>query len=563
MELAHRPAWRWLVVPLAAVMTAAFSFAAPASAQSTLRQAAADDFLIGVAVSNSWLNNSTFANLAATHFSSVTAENEMKWETTEPSQNSFNFSPGDQIVNFARQNNQHVYGHTLVWHSQAPGWVQGLNGTAMDAAMQNHITRLMQHWSDDIQRWDVVNEAVSDNNGQLRNSFLLNAMGPQFIENALTYARAANPSATLCLNDYSIDGINTKSNAYFTMVQDFIQRGVPIDCMGFQAHLILGQVPGNMLQNLQRFASLGLEIWVTELDIRIPRPVSQQNLQQQANDYQQVVQICQQANCDGLTIWGLHDAQSWVDSTFPEFDSPLLWDDNFQPKPAFNAVLNQLGGGGGGPGPTPPAPPTNLTANAGSNSVSLSWNGSSGATQYQVHRALGASGGSFSQIGTTSGTSFTDNNVSPNTTYRYRVTASNANGTSDPSNTVTVTTSGSGGPTTPPPGGADCAVTYVANDWGGHPGFTADITIRNTGNTTINGWTLTFSYTAGQTIEPPGWNGTVSQSGSTVTAVNASWNGTIPPNGTANVGFNGTAASVGNNPPPTSFSLNGTSCTVS
>src|SRR5690606_35549452 len=194
----------------------------------------------------------------------------------------------------------------LVWHNQAAGWVQALNGAAMDDAMENHITEVMQHFAGETERWDVVNEAVSDNNGQLRNSFLLNAMGPQFIENALTYARAADPSATLCLNDYSIDGINAKSNAYFSMVQDFIQRGVPIDCMGFQAHLILGQVPGNMLQNLQRFANLGLEIWVTELDIRIPRPVSQQNLVQQANDYRQVVQICQTANCAGLTVWGLH-----------------------------------------------------------------------------------------------------------------------------------------------------------------------------------------------------------------------------------------------------------------
>src|SRR5690606_23070266 len=108
MELAHRPAWRWLVVPLAATMAAAFTFAAPASAQSTLRQAAADDFLIGVAVSPGQLSNPTYANLAATHFSSVTAENEMKWQTTEPNPNSFNFGPGDQVVNFANQNGQHV-----------------------------------------------------------------------------------------------------------------------------------------------------------------------------------------------------------------------------------------------------------------------------------------------------------------------------------------------------------------------------------------------------------------------------------------------------------------------
>src|SRR5690606_343254 len=113
----------------------------------------------------------------------------------------------------------------------------------------------------------------------------------------------------------------------------------------------------------------------------------------------------------------------------------------------------------GGPPPVdPPAAPTGLTAtDVTANSVSLSWNPSSGATQYQVQRAVGASGGSFTQIGTTGTTSFTDNNVSPDTTYRYRVTASNAAGTSDPSSTITVTTDEDGGPGG---GDADCSVSY-------------------------------------------------------------------------------------------------------
>ena len=216
---------------------------------------------------------------------------------------------------------------------------------------------------------------------------------------------------------------------------------------------------------------------------------------------------------------------------------------------------------GGGPGPVdPPAAPTGLTAtNVTSNSVSLAWNASSGATQYQVQRALGASGGSFTQIGTTATTSFTDNNVSPDTTYRYRVVASNSAGSSQPSSSITVTTDEDGGPGG---GDADCLVEYSASDWGGHPGFTASVTVTNTGSSPINGWSLVWNYSAGQTVEEPGWGATVSQSGSTVTAVNAPWNEVIQPNASVNFGFNGEAAAIGNNPAPTSFTLNGSSCDV-
>lgn len=110
----------------------------------------------------------------------------------------------------------------------------------------------------------------------------------------------------------------------------------------------------------------------------------------------------------------------------------------------------------------------------------------------------------------------------------------------------------------PPPGG--CAVSYQANDWGGHPGFTASVTVTNNGGSTIDGWSLTWDYTAGQTVNAPGWSAVISQSGATVTATNEAWNGTIPAGGSVSFGFNGTAASVGNNPAPAGFTLNGASC---
>src|SRR5690554_3529162 len=268
MEPGRRRATRWLVVPFAAVLTAtvAIALAPPASAQSSLRSAAGNMY-VGAAVTPNLLNNSSYANVASTEFSSLTAENHMKWETIQPSQGNFNWSGADQIVNFAKQHNQHVYGHTLVWHSQAPSWVQNLSGTALQSAMQDHISTVMGRYRGDIRTWDVVNEVIGDGGGQLRDSFWLRGMGEGYIAQAFRYARQADPNAVLCMNDYSIDGINTKSDAYYTLAQQLLRDGVPLDCMGFQAHLILGQVPGNMQQNLQRFKNLGLEVWVTELDI--------------------------------------------------------------------------------------------------------------------------------------------------------------------------------------------------------------------------------------------------------------------------------------------------------
>ncbi|MCC3765464.1 endo-1,4-beta-xylanase [Glycomyces sp. TRM65418] len=326
-----------------------------ASAQTTLRGAADDIGIdIGVAVNDSLLqNNQAYRELVAREFNSVTAENVMKMESVQPSQGQFNFAPGDRLVNFAQQNDMSVYGHTLVWHSQSPDWVENLSGTALRQAMENHITTTMNHWEGDIFAWDVVNEVVGDNNGQLRDSFWLQGMGENYIRWAFEAARAADPNADLYMNDYSIDGVNAKSDRYYQIAQDLVARDL-LDGMGFQAHLILGQVPGTMEQNLQRFADLGLKVRITELDVRIQMPASQQELEQQAQDFQRVVEICTNiADCSGVTVWGVRDGDSWVPDVFEGYGAPLLFNDNNQPKPAYHAVLEALGGDGG-----PTTPPT-------------------------------------------------------------------------------------------------------------------------------------------------------------------------------------------------------------
>jgi cellulase/cellobiase CelA1 len=234
-----------------------------------------------------------------------------------------------------------------------------------------------------------------------------------------------------------------------------------------------------------------------------------------------------------------------VDSTFPEFDAPLLWNDNFQTKPAFNAVLQQLGGGG--TPNQPPAAPTGLQATAGQTNISLTWSASAGATQYQVLRAPGASGGTFAQVGTATGTTFNNTGLPANSTFRYQVTASNANGTSPPSSAVTATTGG-GGPS-PGPGGCTAAGA-VQNQWGEGYVF-QPVTVTNTGTSNTTSWEVTFSLPAGHTIANM-WNAQPSGTTGTVTAENMGYNGTLAPNGTTTFGFQVTRPS-GNTQTPASF----------
>ena len=161
-----------------------------------------------------------------------------------------------------------IRGHALAWHSQQPGWVQSLSGTALRNAMLNHITNVATHYKGKIYSWDVVNEAFSDNGDGSRRQSNLQATGNDWIEAAFKAARAADPGAKLCYNDYNTDGVNAKSTAVYNMVKDFKARGVPIDCVGFQSHInSASPVPSDYQANLQRFADLGVDVQITELDI--------------------------------------------------------------------------------------------------------------------------------------------------------------------------------------------------------------------------------------------------------------------------------------------------------
>ncbi|SNT50217.1 endo-1,4-beta-xylanase [Asanoa hainanensis] len=322
----------WWAVAVAVLLAVALPGAAAAA--STLGASAAEKGrYFGAAVAAGKLGDSAYTTILNREFGSVTPENEMKWAYTEPQQGSFSYGNADRIVNHARSRGMAVRGHTLLWHSQQPSWAQNMSGSALRNAMNNHVTQVASYYRGKIHSWDVVNEAFADGSGGGRRDSNLQRTGNDWIEVAFRLARAADPSAKLCYNDYNTDGVNAKSTGIYNMVRDFRSRGVPIDCVGFQSHLT-NSAPSDYQANLQRFADLGVDVQITELDI------SGSN---QANAYAAVTRACLAVSrCTGITVWGIRDSDSWRTG-----QNPLLFDGNGNKKAAYDAVLNALNAGSG------------------------------------------------------------------------------------------------------------------------------------------------------------------------------------------------------------------------
>jgi endo-1,4-beta-xylanase len=332
------------------VLGAGVVLSGPAQAGTTLGGSAAErGRYFGTAVPNSKLSNSAYTTILDREFNMITAENEMKWDATEGAgQGRFNYSAGDNILAHANAHGQRMRGHALLWYQQEPGWAQSMSGSALRSAMMNHVTQVATHYKGKLYAWDVVNEAFADGGSGGRRDSNLQRTGNDWIEAAFRAARAADPGVKLCYNDYNTDGVNAKSTGVYNMVKDFKARGVPIDCVGFQSHLGTS-LPGDYQANLQRFADLGVDVQITELD------VAQGG--NQATIYANVTKACLAVSrCTGITVWGIRDNDSWRTG-----ENPLLFDSSGNKKAAYTSVLNALNSGGTTVPTTTTRPPTTTT----------------------------------------------------------------------------------------------------------------------------------------------------------------------------------------------------------
>ena len=349
-----RPAVRFLAVTILAALTFFLVLSSSALAnipgshdEATLRLLASGSGIhVGSAVSYAALSTDTeYAQILGQQFSAITPENEMKWASVEAQRGVYTFEQADAEVQFAQQHHQLVRGHNLVWHNQLPNWLT--EGTFTNAQLadllKQHISTEAGHFRGEIWQWDVVNEPFNDD-GTLRSTLWLNALGPDYIADALRWTHEADPQAKLFLNDYNIEGIGPKSDAMYALVKSLIAQQVPIDGVGFETHLDLQyDLPPMIQENLQRFAALGLDVAITEMDVRMMLPATPDQLAAQASVYTQLMQDCIAVpRCVDFTVWEFTDKYSWIPGFFTGEGAADIYDENLAPKPAFAALIKAL-----------------------------------------------------------------------------------------------------------------------------------------------------------------------------------------------------------------------------
>ncbi|MEU0551759.1 endo-1,4-beta-xylanase [Micromonospora sp. NPDC005979] len=375
---------RWISAGVVAVATAAALNAVPATASRpydpTTQTLAAlgqrHGLKIGTAVNAEALNDTNdprYRQLAASEFSSVTAENAMKWESLEPTRGTYDWTAADQLIQFAQRNRQSVRGHVLVWHNQLPAWLTSgvADGTIskqeLRELLRKHITAVVSRYQGKIWQWDVVNEAVSDpwdTPSTLHyKGFWAQNLGPDYIADAFRWARAADPKALLFYNDYNIEAFGSgnpaddKTQFVYDMAKGLRAKGVPIDGVGSQGHL--GTQYGNfdtlqVTAALKRFSALGLATAFTEVDVRSQLTAGVQagnseeinpRLQASAANFSVLMKACLAVrDCLSYTVWGFSDKYSWVPDWFndPPEGLATIYDENYQPKRAYQELKSDL-----------------------------------------------------------------------------------------------------------------------------------------------------------------------------------------------------------------------------
>ena len=301
---------------------------------------------LGVAVAVGPLaRDHRYRGVVEDHYTSVTAENGMKWEHVQPEQGEYDWSGPDSIVDFATDHGLNVRGHTMLWHNQQPDWLADgdWDTDGLSAVVHEHVTTVMERYRGRISAWDVINEPLEDHGPRMRRSLWYEVLGPDYIAKTLYSAHDADPDARLYINEFGIERAGPKADAFYDLVADLVGRGVPVHGIGFQSHFVHGDVSDDLAEQMRRYTGLGLEVAVTELDVRIPAPVTDRDLSEQRDEYRDVLSACLEVEgCVNVTVWGVTDAHSWIPEWFPGTDAALPFDTAYRPKPALLGMLDAL-----------------------------------------------------------------------------------------------------------------------------------------------------------------------------------------------------------------------------
>jgi endo-1,4-beta-xylanase len=349
------------------------------SDRPALKKVFKKDFHVGAALSYEQVagNDAAAAALIKEQFNSITSENILKWERVHPEPERYDFAPVDSFVAFGEKHGMFIVGHTLVWHNQTPRWVfedeaeKPATREVLLQRMREHIFTVVGRYQGRIHGWDVVNEAFEDD-GSPRKTKWREIIGPDYVQKAFEFAREADPKAELYYNDFNL-WKKEKAEAAVRLVRELRAQSIRVDGIGEQGHWGLDYPSITEADAaLQLLAQTGAKILITELDITaLPNPedwsggadiTRNEALRKHLNPYPEALPDSMQqvlarryAECFALfhqhrnsiervTFWGVHDGQSWLNN-WPvrgRTNYPLLFDRRYQPKPAFEAVLQTV-----------------------------------------------------------------------------------------------------------------------------------------------------------------------------------------------------------------------------
>ncbi|RTQ48235.1 endo-1,4-beta-xylanase [Hymenobacter gummosus] len=338
------------------------------------------DFYVGAALNQrqSSGQDAQATALIRQQFNTISPENLLKWGPVHPRPGQYNFQPADAYVAFGQQHKMFIIGHTLLWHQQTPKWVfedeagQPVSREVLLQRLQEHIRTVVGRYKGKIQGWDVVNEAIDDQQGALRKTKWLEILGEDFAAKAFEFAHQADPKAELYYNDYSLYRPE-KREGVIRLVKGLQAKGIKVTAIGMQGHYGLRQPTIEQVEaSIVAFAKLGVRVNFTELDIDVlPNPSRRQGAdvsenyaadprynpypaglpdsvqQQLARRYADLFALFHKHRdvIDRVTLWGVTDADSWLNN-WPirgRTSYPLLFDRRYQPKPALPAVLQATG----------------------------------------------------------------------------------------------------------------------------------------------------------------------------------------------------------------------------
>ena len=340
---------------------------------TTLRDAAKGKVLVGTCVMSQQLDDAALSAFVAKEYDCITPENEMKPDEVHPGKGKFNFAPGDKICAFAAAHDMKVVGHTLVWHNQSPKWLYAdesgkpLPREQALANMKEHITTVMGHFKGKVIGWDVVNEAIDDGPGYLRETPAKKAIGDDYIVQAFKFAAEADPTCGLYYNDYSNENPDKRAKC-LKLIQSLKDAGCKIDAVGLQGHWALPYPDPKVIDDaITDYAKLGIKVNVTELDVDVlPRKTGGAEVtatekngadpfktglpdevaKKQADRYAAFFKVFEKhaGDVDRVTFWGTHDGLSWLND-WPvrgRTNHALLFTRDMKPKAAEQSVVEAL-----------------------------------------------------------------------------------------------------------------------------------------------------------------------------------------------------------------------------